>query len=799
VAKHKSKVKKRHTIGFFIDVFYDQYQMEIWSGVAETCVKQDINLVCFCGGAFKSPYENDARTRIYELFQEKDFDGLIILASTIGNFVSKNEFHDFCSSFRRIPTVCIGSLIRDMPSIVVDSDQSMFEMVAHCIQEHNCRRIAFIKGPDDNDDAVKRLTAYKKALAYFGIDFNPDLVVPGDFVYGTGRRGVSILLDKRKVDMDVIIGANDITAIDAIEALKSRGIKVPEHIKVVGFDNIPEGRFIKPKLTTISQPVYSLGFKAVMLLKQWLETGEINPVTSLPTYLKVRQSCGCLIKRPQKHIIEKYKELQRHDGSNFVLNDNVFKKIKRGISIINIQGSHKNIIFDYANTLYTIFYLAIKYKRPQIFLDNLEHLIYESKQYDLRIDKWKKIIEAIFCMLITTFEATEYEETLNCLYVHFTELIRDIEKRERLDFNIYTERVASELHRFSQKLIITFNLEKLKPKIIEVIDILAIQRLIIFRLLSVGSGQSMVVPILAYDDRIPINENFPEESLSQKSIVSECLSIVRNRITYIVMPLFIETELLGFVVLKPSMLKGIIYENLTVQLSSALKSAFIIEELQKNACRLQKSLHEKEVLLSEVHHRVKNNLQIILSLMNFNIQHNKKVSRLENYKSIKSRIQAIALIHEELLDKKDVSVINFKNYINSLVDRIIHTYINKFDVRKNIDIEDIFLDIQTATPCGLVLNEIITNSIKYAFKENKKNMIKVRMKYNKDKKSIELLVADNGVGLPSSLNLQNAETAGLQLIKLLVRNQLEGKLELMKKPGTCYKITFSHAKNPTKV
>ncbi|MBN1798692.1 MAG: substrate-binding domain-containing protein [Spirochaetales bacterium] len=790
MAKQEGIAKKRPAIGFLIDVFNNQYQMEVWSGVSDTCAKEDLNLVCFCGGAFKSPYEHDARTKVYELIHKKDIDGLIILSSTIGNFISKQELKQFCSTFSGIPTLNIGSIIQGLPSVVVDSDQSMFELVAHCIQEHDCRRIAFIKGTDDNDDALKRFAMYKKALAHFEIPLKPDLIIPGDFVYGSGQRAVSILLDERKADVDAIIGANDLTAIGAIEALQARGIKVPEQIKVVGFDNIEEGRLIKPKLTTISQPVYSLGYKAVMLMKHWLAGEEIAEITVVPTYLKIRQSCGCLTKKPQKHIFEKCKELKEKAGNGFCLKDDIFDKIKGKLSSINVQDCTKNIIFDYANTLYTIFHIAIKYKRPQVFIDNLEHLICESRQYDVQIDKWKKAIQEIFSILFASFTSTEYEDTLACLYVHFTELIRDIERREHLDFSIYKQRIAVELHRFSQKLIITFNLEKLKPKIVDVIEKLAIKRIIIFQSTRNIGAEREVTPILAYDDRVKISESFPEIALSKDRLIAECLRIDKKRITYIVMPLFIETELLGFVVFEPSLLKGIIYENFTVQLSSALKSAFIVEELQKNTDELQKSLHEKEVLLREVHHRVKNNLQIVLSLMNFKVHNNKETIHPENYYGIKSRIQAIALIHEELLDRNDVSVIDFNNYVNSLVDRIIYTSANGLEITKNIDIKDIFLDIQTATPCGLVINEIINNSLKYAFKKKKDNVITIKMKYCKDKKTIEMLVGDNGRGLPPAVDFQSTETVGLELIKLLVRNQLEGKIELMKKPGTCYKINF---------
>ncbi len=785
----------RPTIGFLIDVFYDEYQMEIWSGVYAAAQREDVNMVCFCGGAFKSPYENDARTQAYELIRRQDLNGLIILSSSIGNYVTKRELTEFCFSFPEIPTLSIGTVIPGMPSIVVNSDQSMFELMAHCIREHGCKRIAFIKGTEDNEDAINRFTMYKKALTLFGIPFDDKLVAPGDFVYGSGRRAVSILLDERKLEPDAIVSSNDLMAIDVIETLQTRCINVPQQIKVFGFDNIDQGRHIKPALTTVSQPVYSLGYNSVVLMKQCLKKGSIAEITAIPTYLKIRQSCGCKIKKTAKYTINVYKDVNRCKDRTLLLKNDLFGKIKKKLTLLCSVAADKELAFHYANTIYTIFYITLKYRQPQIFIENLENLILESRQYGLKIEDWNRVMGEIFQFYFACIEKPEDRQTLDCLRIHVTELFRDLEKSEYKPYSIDTERIAAELHRFSQKLIITFNLEKLKPKITEVIAKLGIRKMVITCTVPREGREQQVVPVIAYDAAGDSFTGFPSAAFPRSRLIQECLSVAAQRIIYIVMPLFIENELLGFAVFEPSILKGIIYENFTVQLSSALKSAFIVEQLQKNAKKLQRSLGEKEVLLQEIHHRVKNNLQIILSLMNFQPENGDRKIPAELLDGIRSRIQTIALIHEELLDTGDLSIINFKSYVTSLAKRIIHTYARGIKIAMDINVGEVFLDIQIATPCGLVINEILTNAIRHAFKRSRgkttgKNKISIKIGYVRNKSALEMIIGDNGRGLPPDIKLSGSRTVGLQMVSMLIRNQLGGSLEITRKNGTVYKIRF---------
>ncbi|MDP3623942.1 MAG: PAS domain S-box protein, partial [Methanobacteriaceae archaeon] len=207
---------------------------------------------------------------------------------------------------------------------------------------------------------------------------------------------------------------------------------------------------------------------------------------------------------------------------------------------------------------------------------------------------------------------------------------------------------------------------------------------------------------------------------------------------------------------------------------------------------LKESLKEKEVLLREIHHRVKNNMQIISSLLNLQIQFEDFDETVSVLRESQGRIKSMSIVHEKLYRSDSFTKINFKDYLTSLISDIFYSYgVNKGLIVWDLDIEDVHMGFDTAIPLGLIINELVTNSVKYAFPEGRKGKIKIKLK-TKDEKYF-LTVMDDGVGIPDNIKPEETETLGLQLINSLI-NQLDGDMELFKSPGTKYKITFQELK-----
>lgn len=213
-----------------------------------------------------------------------------------------------------------------------------------------------------------------------------------------------------------------------------------------------------------------------------------------------------------------------------------------------------------------------------------------------------------------------------------------------------------------------------------------------------------------------------------------------------------------------------------------------ITERKKAEEQIKGSLKEKEILLQEVHHRVKNNMQIISSLLNLQSRHIKDKESLDLFKSSQNRVKSMALIHERLYQSKDFTRIDVADYVKHLTNHLLITYgFSKDTVKLIINIKDIFLDINTAIPCALIINELVSNSLKHAFLNGKKGEIKISMR-SLNKGEIELVVSDNGEGMPADANLKNTKSLGLYLVSMLAEDQLHGEIELDKSKGTRFRF-----------
>lgn len=213
-----------------------------------------------------------------------------------------------------------------------------------------------------------------------------------------------------------------------------------------------------------------------------------------------------------------------------------------------------------------------------------------------------------------------------------------------------------------------------------------------------------------------------------------------------------------------------------------------ITDQKKAQEQILRSLQEKEVLLKEIHHRVKNNLNVIASLLSLQSRYIKEPASVGIFEECRNRINSMALIHEKLYQTTNFSRIDFKEYLNSLIFMLSSSYIHMGDkVCVHTDIEDLSLDIDTAMTCGLMTNELVTNCLKHAFPENRDGTINISL-FSENGKHI-LSVRDNGIGLPDRFDLMSTNTLGLQMVNMFTK-QLEGTMHVAVNNGTEIRISF---------
>lgn len=214
-----------------------------------------------------------------------------------------------------------------------------------------------------------------------------------------------------------------------------------------------------------------------------------------------------------------------------------------------------------------------------------------------------------------------------------------------------------------------------------------------------------------------------------------------------------------------------------------------LSEHRKVEQQFQESLAEKELFLQEVHHRVRNNLQIVSNLLGLQSDFIKEEQTRRFFQESQDRIWSMALIHEKLSMTSDFVYINLADYLENLTESLFRSYVTDFKrISYTVESDDITVGIAQAVPCGLIVNELFSNSLKHAFPAGRQGKIAVRCCSEKDGR-ISLMVTDSGVGIQSDLDFRDTEKLGLQLVTMFVK-QLRGEIERENTEGTSFKITF---------
>jgi PAS domain S-box-containing protein len=239
---------------------------------------------------------------------------------------------------------------------------------------------------------------------------------------------------------------------------------------------------------------------------------------------------------------------------------------------------------------------------------------------------------------------------------------------------------------------------------------------------------------------------------------------------------YIWIETIGKPIFDHDNLKGFIYSSRDV--TEHVEAGEFVEQ----------SLREKETLLREIHHRVNNNLQIISSLLSLQSQNVVNEKDHELFMESQNQVRSMAMIHEKLYQSENLSAINFSDYLKTLLDSLIYDYPNDLSqLNLELDMGKIELNIETSVPCGLIINELVSNSIKHAFPPDTEGTISIKM-YPENGNYV-LIVADDGVGYVRETEMLNSAKLGLNLVDSLVR-QLDGTIEILEGKGTAYKIVF---------
>lgn len=259
---------------------------------------------------------------------------------------------------------------------------------------------------------------------------------------------------------------------------------------------------------------------------------------------------------------------------------------------------------------------------------------------------------------------------------------------------------------------------------------------------------------------------------------------IHDKETYITYKPYIENTL---------NLVALVIENNSQKKELEQHKANLEKQVAKRTHELKRALDEKEILLRELYHRTKNNMQVIQSILGLHAAKSNNEDVTNVFIDTSNRIQAMALVHQKLYQSKDLSRIDIEEYLKELIEIIMQSY----DIAPNrisfeFDIERLFVLIDTAIPCGLLITELISNALKHAFPNERSGTINIKL-FKGEKSDIHLHFSDNGVGVPTSFDFRNQPTLGMQTVFALCEHQLQGEINYITQPGVSFFITFNNS------
>lgn len=785
--------KDRITIGYLLPFMWGDLSLSLTSGVHKKSTQLDINLICIVGQRLNDTSREFTKQAnvVYDLVDSEYIKGIVIWGSQITKGLSKQEAQAFYDKFKNIPIIGLLNSIEADMSIVADDNEGINSIMEHLVLDHGYKKIGFIRGNKDNNAMETRFNAYKESLEQFGLPYKSKLVSNYNEVsIEGGKKGTRQLFEKRKLepvqDIEAIIAPSDILAIGVAEQLRQLGIRCPEDIAIVGFENSNKSKMCKPSLTSVDLSINQQGDKAVSLLIDTLNNNLKLENMTVTERLIIRNSCGC-------------KEISLSDV-NIKDYNNKFE-----ITQIQQQEAVKNIQKKIISLYYTI---------DSSWIENMvSNFIYDLKNSTERFLSALNIYLDIICS--QNEDVSNFENVITLIKNEFLPLIKnsktlvkanDILNRAKItiadtaDAVLFDKLTKNEntfisIYSSEQMLMATFNLKEFLDTIETIIKEVNITSCYI----AIYDKQEDLLNksklIFAYNEtgRIMIAKDY---YFNPKEIVPKELRPTDRRYTYVVNALYYKNIQLGFVVYETDILDRFIFDTLSGQISNSLYRIRIFERLrqiEKEKEALYKKLQIKNSELeskilerTSAIHNVNKELQNAITKINHaNAAKNKLLVNINN--EIRTPLNCI-IGFSEILQTMEVQSYEYKEYISlisqeseklfELLDRICD--VSKMETGKlilNKDVFDIHNCIETTISShslmaekkglyyhvyglniipklligdALRLKQILSNLIANAIKFTQKGGITVSLEIaeeTKDKIEILFNVNDTGIGI----------------------------------------------------
>lgn len=598
---------ERPTIGFLTANIHIGASRVLWPGVLDAALSGNANLICYPGGRLHASADFEAQRNIlYHLPDTEQLDGLISWTSALTDAVVPAEVIDLHQRYAPLPIVTLGSPQTQGPSVTIDGYQGMRALIFHLVEVHDYRRIALIRGPEGHPYALERYHAYLEALKEKGLSVNPDLITPS-VSWENGAEVMNVLLNERHlkpgIDFQAIVAASDLLAIGALSTLTEHGIRVPADVAVVGFNDIEEGRLVRPPLTSVSLPFYEQGRRSVDVLLAGLTGADVPKHVILESQLLVRQSCGC----PSQSI---NLAAERTTADMPDLKIALQRAQEKIVAQIGRVINNKGVAATWAKQLIDTFHREIQTKSHGQFRSTLDGMLQQGTLDGDETSAWQDAISVLRSELLPALDA-QMQLRAEDLFGQARVVIGDAVQRAQIARQVQAERQNRILRDIGQALITAFDVDKLADVLAESLPALGIESCYLALYENPSNSFEWSRLVLAYTQGHRADLEVAGQRFRSCQLVPPDL-LPAQRYTFLVEPLYFQADAIGFIVFEVGPRDGGIYEVLRGHISSALKGALLFREAHEARVAAERADTIKTRLLANVSHELRTPLNIII-------------------------------------------------------------------------------------------------------------------------------------------------------------------------------------------
>jgi len=559
-----------------------------------------VNLICFLGNNLQSPTGFDAQANIlYDLVSTQSVDALVSWASSIGNYISEDDIRRWHARFAPLPIVTIGKAFDGIPSVVTDNYQGMRSAIAHLIETHNVRRLVFIRGPESHFYAQERFRAYVETIRDYGIPFDANLVTPPlTWDLEAGYHAMQALLEAKclrpLIDFQAVIAASDRLLIGALNCMHARGVRIPDHVAAVGFNNSPKAQSNFPPITTVAVQFYQIGYQAVESAWALLNGQLVAKRVETPSKLIIRESCGCqnpLIVQVANEPAHMQLDLPAHDAHPVRM-------------LATLVQTHRDVFPtldpNWAEHLWECFITQVCGGTAGLFLRELTSLLQQTTHAEDQMVAWHSVISTMrqHALRFTEIEPRRVEDLWQQARILIAETARQ-QSAHRASQHAQQERIVQDI---GTKLITLFDMENLMDELARSLPRLGITGCYLslyenppaYHFPQAVPEWSRLVLAFSNQGRVelePGGRRFRTQDLVPANILptKQCFMMIAEA-------LYFQDNQLGFVLFETNSRNVTFYAALRAQISNALQGALLLQERQRVQRALETSRTQRRTI-----------------------------------------------------------------------------------------------------------------------------------------------------------------------------------------------------------